>query len=90
MQDNFKFNMRLFLQLESFLTYWTSWKHDWNELFMHADQQVDHLLNGRHSPEVQRLHAHRGDQPCQPHPVEDAQRVRLVCADYSMYPSDNK
>lgn len=26
------------------------------------------------SPEVQQLHAHRGDQLCQAHPVEDPQR----------------
>lgn len=28
----------------------------------------------KHSPEVQQLHAHRGDQLCRAHPVEDPQR----------------
>lgn len=32
-------------------------------------------LDGHRSPEGQQLHAHRGDQLCQAHPVEDTQRA---------------
>lgn len=44
-------------------------------------------LNGYHSPEGQLLHAHRGDQLCQHHPIEDKQERRSACVSVWKYHS---